>query len=144
MKRSRINLFKLTSMTISVLGVLLIIGTILVFAYIGVDTISDAISSSVDKGAEYDELAKLQSDYSSLKVQYDSVKKEVYQRNNDNLTRTYLNAEIELVKARSAIDDVKSALETSKPKSEVDERIKTTRYQLQVASQALSDVRALM
>ncbi|WP_432703736.1 hypothetical protein ACRERI_08730 [Methanothermobacter thermautotrophicus] len=48
------------------------------------------------------------------------------------------------MKARSAIDDVKSALETSKPKSEVDERIKTARYQLQVASQALSDVRALM
>ncbi|WP_432703735.1 hypothetical protein ACRERI_08725 [Methanothermobacter thermautotrophicus] len=50
MKRSRINLFKLTSMTISVLGVLLIIGTILVFAYIGVDTISDAISGSVNRG----------------------------------------------------------------------------------------------
>ncbi|MCG2829268.1 hypothetical protein [Methanothermobacter sp. K4] len=144
MKRSRINLFKVTSMTISILGVLLIAGTILIFAYIGVDAVSDAISGSVEKGAEYDELAKLQSDYSSLKVQYDSVKKEVYQRNNDNLTKTYLNAEIELVKAKSAIDDVKSALETNKPKSEVDERIKTARYQLQVASQALNDLRALM
>lgn len=144
MKRSRINLFKVTSMTISILGVLLIAGTILIFAYIGVDAVSDAISGSVEKGAEYDELAKLQSDYSALKVQYDSVKKEVYQRNNDNLTKTYLNAEIELVKAKSAIDDVKSALETNKPKSEVDDRIKTARYQLQVASQALNDLRALM
>ncbi|MDI9615350.1 MULTISPECIES: hypothetical protein [unclassified Methanothermobacter] len=144
MKRSRINLFKVTSMTISILGVLLIAGTILIFAYIGVDAVSDAISGSVEKGAEYDELAKLQSDYSALKVQYDSVKKDVYQRNNDNLTKTYLNAEIELVKAKSAIDDVKSALETNKPKSEVDDRIKTARYQLQVASQALNDLRALM
>ncbi|MBC7112299.1 MULTISPECIES: hypothetical protein [Methanothermobacter] len=141
MRRSRINMFKLTSMTISILGILLIIGTVLVFAYIGVDAISEAISGSVDRGSQYDELAKLQSDYSALKVQYDDAKKEVYRRNNDNLTKTYLNAEIELVKAKSAIDDVNSALVTDKPKEEVDERIKTARYQLQVAAQALDDLR---
>ncbi len=141
MRRSRINMFKLTSMTISILGILLIIGTVLVFAYIGVDAISEAILGSVDRGSQYDELAKLQSDYSSLKVQYDDAKKEVYRRNNDNLTKTYLNAEIELVKAKSAIDDVNSALVTDKPKEEVDGRIKTARYQLQVAAQALDDLR---
>lgn len=75
MRRSRINMFKLTSMTISILGILLIIGTVLVFAYIGVDAISEAISGSVDRGSQYDELAKLQSDYSALKVQYDDAKR---------------------------------------------------------------------
>lgn len=45
------------------------------------------------------------------------------------------------MKAKSAIDDVNSALVTDKPKEEVDERIKTARYQLQVAAQALDDLR---
>jgi len=95
-----------------------------------------------DRAEEIPEMVfRVFSDYSALKVQYDDAKKEVYRRNNDNLTKTYLNAEIELVKAKSAIDDVNSALVTDKPKEEVDERIKTARYQLQVAAQALDDLR---
>lgn len=141
MKKSRLNLFRVTSMTISILGVLMIVATLLVFAYIGVDRISSGISSGVDSGSAYDELAALNSDYSALKVQYDSIKTDINNGGNTDLKKEYINAELELVKAKSAIDDVESALSTDQPSSVVNERIKIAKEQLQTAKQSLSDLR---
>jgi len=144
MKKSRLNLFRVTSMTISILGVMMIVATIIVFAYIGVDRISSGISSGVDSGSAYDELAALNSDYNALKVQYDSVKVDINDGGSTDLKKEYINAELELVKAKSAIDDVESALSTDQPASVVNERIKTAKEQLQTAKQSLSDLREKM
>lgn len=122
----------------------MIVATIIVFAYIGVDKISSGISSGVDSGSAYDELAALNSDYSALKVQYDSVKTDINNGGNTDLKKEYINAELELVKAKSAIDDVESALSTDKPASVVTERINTAKEQLQTAKQSLSDLREKM
>ncbi|MDO9044646.1 MAG: hypothetical protein Q7U35_05000 [Methanobacteriaceae archaeon] len=142
MKKSRLNLFRVTSMTISILGVIMIVATVLLFAYIGFDKISQGISLGVDSGSAYDDLAALNSDYSALKIQYDSVKKDINQGSSDKLKKAYISAELELVKTKSAIDDVDSALSTGKSDSVVNERIKIAKDQLQVAKQSLSDLRS--
>ncbi|MDP1551887.1 MAG: hypothetical protein Q8M06_02580 [Methanobacteriaceae archaeon] len=144
MKKSRLNLFRATSMTISVMGVLMIVSTILVFAYIGVDMISSGISSGVDSGSAYDELAALNSEYSSLKVQYDAVKTEIFDGGNTDLKKAYIGSELELVKSKSAIDDVESALSTDKSIEEVNNRIKIAKDQIQITKQSLSDLREKM
>lgn len=144
MKKSRLNLFRVTSMTISILGVIMIVATLLLFAYIGFDKISQGISSGVDSGSAYDDLAALNSDYSALKIQYDSIKKDINQGSSDKLKKAYIAAELELVKTKSAIDDVDSALSTGKSDSIVNERIKIAKNQLQVAKQSLSDLRSQM
>ncbi|MBU4535963.1 MAG: hypothetical protein KKF16_09155 [Euryarchaeota archaeon] len=142
MKKSRLNLFKVTSMSISVLGVLMIVATILIFAYIGVDLISSSISSSVDSGSAYDQLAVLKTDLSTLEVNYDSTKTEAYRTGNNDIQKQYVAAELELVKARSAVGDVESALSANLPAEEVQNRIAIANTQLRAAEQALADLRS--
>jgi len=131
-------------MTISALGVLMIIATIIVIGYIGVERISSSISMNVDKGSLYDEFAQLQKEYQNLKIDYDSAKNEIYKSGDKKLMEKYVNAEIKLVEAKSAIDDVKSALTTNKPISEVKNRLQVARLKLQEAKDSLSDLRALI
>jgi hypothetical protein len=141
MKKSRLNLFRVTSMTLSILGVIMIIATILVLLYIGFEGISSKLSSNVNMGTSYDQLAVLKSDYSSLKIQYDSVKSEIYSTNNTPLKKRYISAELELIKTGSAISDVESALSSDKPADEVKKRIKIAQNQLQIAKTSLSEIR---
>lgn len=77
MKRSRLNLFKATSMTISVLGVVMIIITVVIVAYLGFQSLSSIISSDASSGKYYEQLTDLKSDYSNLKAQFDSTKTSV-------------------------------------------------------------------
>jgi hypothetical protein len=113
-------------------------------AYIGVDKVSNMISSSVDSGEGYDQLAVLKSDYSSLEIQYESVKTEIYQGSNTDMKKKYVTAELELIKAQSDINDVESALSSNQPASEVQSRIEIAKSQLQIAKQSLSDLRDMI
>ncbi len=144
MKRSRLNLFKATSMSISVLGIILILATIAIFVYIGIYTLSSTVSSDVGSGSAYDQIAVLQSDYSTLSNQFDDVKTTVDNSNNDNLKTAFNNANLELVKAQSAISDANSAVSAGKSQDEIKSRISTAQTQLQNAESSLNNVKKMM
>ena len=59
MRKSRLNLFKSTSMLISVVGIIMIISTIVVVAYVGFSIVSSGITNEISSGNQYDELAEL-------------------------------------------------------------------------------------
>ncbi|WP_414468281.1 hypothetical protein [Methanobacterium sp. ACI-7] len=141
MKRSRLNLFKATSMTISILGIIMILATVGVFAYIGVQGLSSKVSSNVDSGAAYDQLAALKSEYSTLSGQFETVKKQVTKSGNQKVKKEFYDAQIELVKANSAVGDVESALSSNLPVEEVNRRISTATNQLQIAKTRLNTVK---
>ena len=140
MKRSRLNLFKVTSMSISVLGILMIIATIILFAYIGISSVTSSISTDVGSGSAYDQLAVLKSNYNTLEGQYNNMKTSVDNSNNKNIKTAYVNADLELVKANSDIADVDSALASGKSKDEVQKRITAAQAQLDTARSSLSSV----
>ncbi|WP_455240851.1 hypothetical protein [Methanothermobacter tenebrarum] len=144
MRRSRLRLFKWTSMTISLLGVLMIIATVLVLLYIGVERISSTISTNVDKGSLYDEFAQLQKEYQDLEIDYESTKKVIYGMGDKDLMEKYVNAEIKLVEAKSALDDVESALSTNKPIPEIKNRLQTANLKLKEARDSLASLKALI
>ena len=144
MKRSRLNLFKATSMSISVLGILLILATIALFAYIGISTLSSTVSSDVSSGSAYDQIAVLKSDYSTLSTQFDDIKTTVDTSNNAKLQSAYDNATLELVRAQSAISDADSAVSAGESQDEIKSRISTAQTQLQNAESSFSDVKAMM
>jgi len=144
MRRSRLRLFKFISMTISVLGVLMIIATVIVLAYIGVERISSTISMNVDKGSLYDELAQLQKEYQDLKIDYESTRKVIYERGDKDLMEKYINTEIKLVEAKSTLDDVESALSTDKPIPEVKNRLQTAKLRLEEAKNGLASLKSLI
>ncbi|MFY9638073.1 MAG: hypothetical protein WAK14_04615 [Methanobacterium sp.] len=144
MKRSRLNLFKVTSMSISVLGILMIIATIILFAYIGISSVTSSISTDVGSGSAYDQLAVLKSNYNTLEGQYNNMKTSVDNSNNKNLKTAYVNADLELVKANSDISDVDSALASGKSKQEVQKRITAAQAQLDTARSSVSSVKDMI
>ncbi|GAB4318273.1 MAG: hypothetical protein Kow0019_19790 [Methanobacteriaceae archaeon] len=144
MKRSRLNLFRATSMTISILGVIMIIATAGIFIYIGIEALSSGVTSNVDTSSAYDELATLKSEYSGLKLQFDGLKREVATSSNDDLKQKYVDTELQLVKAQSAISDLESALSTKKEPEEIENRLNIAKKELQAAKTAVSNFRALL
>lgn len=144
MKRSRLNLFKATSMSISVLGIILIIATVVIFAYIGISSITSSITTNVGSGSAYDQLSVLKSDYNSLNNQYTSVQQTVENSNNKDAKTAFTNAKLELVKANSDINDVDSALSAGKSKDEVTKRINAAQDQLNTARNSLASVKQMI
>ena len=135
MRKSRLGLFKSTSMLISVVGIIMIVSTIIVVAYVGYSMVSEGITNEISSGTQYDELAELKSTYSDLAVKFDSVKATYYAGSNDDI-QVYNDARIELTRANSAIENVQSALDAGKPSNEVDSRIDFAKQKLNEANDA--------
>ena len=135
MRKSRLSLFKSTSMLISVVGIIMIISTILVVAYVAYSMVSEGITDGISSGTQYDELAELKSSYSDLAVKFDSVKSTYYAGGPDQI-KVYNDAKIELTRANSAIENVQSALDAGKPSNEVDSRIEFAKQRLDAANNA--------
>ena len=135
MRKSRLSIFKSTSMLISVVGIIMIISTIIVVAYVGYSMISEGITDEISSGTQYDELAELKSSYSNLSAKFESVKS-TYYAGGANDVKVYNDAKIELSRANSAIENVQSALDAGKPSNEVDSRIDFAKKELQSAYDA--------
>lgn len=140
MRRSRLNLFKATSMTISLLGIIMVLITIGIGGYLIFTAISSTISADVGGGVSYDKVATLKSEYNSLSSQYAQTKLNIENMNNKNATAAYDKAELELIRAQSDISDADSAITSKKSSDEINNRIELAQKQLEVASQALKDL----
>ena len=130
MKKSRLGLFKSTSMLISVLGVIMIIATVAAVAYVGFSVVSSSLTGGISSGTQYDQLAELKSNYTALEVQFNDTGNKIYAMGNITLEREYVNAQVELVRAQNDLSDVESALSMGKPAPEVDKRLQQTRDDL--------------
>jgi predicted PurR-regulated permease PerM len=144
MKKSRLNLFKLTSMSISVLGILFIIITILVIAGMGIYEVTQSVSSDVGSGASYDQLNNLTTEFDSLENQYQVLGTSVHNSKNSTVKSAYANAKLQLENTNSTINNVNSALTTGLPKSEVDDRINAAQAQILIAQKSLNNVTSMM
>ena len=56
-------------MTISILGIVMILVTLVVVGYLGFQAVSSTISTNVGSGTSYDKIADLNSDFDSLQAQ---------------------------------------------------------------------------
>ena len=139
MRKSRLSLFKSTSMLISVVGIVMIIATIIVVAYVGFSIVNESITDQISSGNQYDDLANLKSEYGDLQSKFDSVKSTYYSGGIDNVQK-YNDAKLELTRAGSAIDNVQSALDAGKPSNDVDSRIAFAKEKLGVARQAYENL----
>ena len=139
MRKSRLSLFKSTSMLISVVGIIMIIATIIVVAYVGYSMVSSGITNEISSGNQYDELAELKASYDNLSIKFDSVKS-TYYAGGANDVKVYNDAKIELSRANSAIENVQSALDAGKPSNEVDSRISFAKEKLEAANNAYNNL----
>lgn len=139
MRKSRLSLFKSTSMLISVVGIIMIISTIIVVAYVGFSIVNESITDEISSGNQYDDLAKLKSEYGDLQLKFDSVKSTYYSGTSNDVQK-YNDAKLELSRASSAIDNVQSALDAKKPSNDVDSRITFAKEKLAAARQAYENL----
>ena len=139
MRKSRLSLFKSTSMMISVVGIIMIVVTVIVVAYVGYSIVSSSITNDISSGTQYDELAELKAEYDNLSIKFDSVKSTYYAGGPDQV-KTYNDAKIELSRAKSAIENVQSALDAGKPSNDVDSRITFAREKLDAANNAYNNL----
>ena len=139
MRKSRLRLFKSTSMLISVVGIIMIIATIIVVAYVGFSVVNESITDERSSGNQYDDLANLKSQYGDLQSKFDSVKSTYYSGTTKDIQK-YNDARLELSRASSAIDNVQSALDANKPSNEVDSRIEFAKEKLANARQAYENL----
>lgn len=139
MRKSRLRLFKSTSMLISVVGIIMVISTIVVVAYVGYSMVSSGITNEISSGTQYDELAELKASYSNLSVKFDSIKSTYYAGSTDDI-KVYNDAKIELSRASAAIENVQSALDADKPSNEVDSRIEFAKQKLDAANKAYNNL----
>ena len=139
MRKSRLSLFKSTSMLISVVGIIMIISTIIVVAYVAYSMVSEVITDQISSGTQYDDLAELKSSYSELALKFDSIKSTYYAGGPDQI-KVYNDAKLELSRANSAIENVQSALDAGKPSNEVDSRIEFAKEKLEVANNAYNNL----
>ncbi|MBE6499201.1 MAG: hypothetical protein E7Z80_01460 [Methanobrevibacter thaueri] len=135
MRKSRLSLFKSTSMLISVVGIIMIISTIIVVAYVGYSVVSSGITNEISSGTQYDELAELKASYGNLSVKFENVKSSYYSGGADDV-KVYNDAKLELARANSAIENVQSALDAGKSSNEVDSRIDFAKEKLKTANKA--------
>ncbi len=140
MKKSRLGLFKSTSMLISILGIIMIVATIIVVAYIGFSVVSSGLTGGVSSGAQYDELNELKANYTALETQFNDLQSKLYVQDNATQQQKYVDAEVYLVHAKTALDNVDSALSMSKDSSEVDKRLVEAKTALQEAQKAYESI----
>ena len=140
MRKSRLSLFKSTSMLISVLGVIMIIATVAAVAYVGFSVVSSSLTGGISSGTQYDQLAELKTKFSNLEVQHNETGNKIYMMNNITLEREYVNAQVELVRVKNDISDVESALSMGKPASEVDKRLQLAKDDLKIAQEAYNSL----
>ena len=139
MRKSRLSLFKSTSMLISVVGIIMIVSTIIVVAYVSYSTVSSGITNEISSGTQYDEYAELKSSYDNLSVKFDSVKSK-YHAGGTNDVKVYNDAKIELSRAELAIQNVQTALDAGKSSNEVDSRIEFAKQKLAAANDAYNSL----
>ena len=139
MRKSRLSLFKSTSMLISVVGIISIIFVVGLVAFSGYSIINKSINDQISSGNQYDDLAELRSQYANLESQFDSVKPTFYAGGADDVQR-YNDARLELSRAQSAIDNVQSGLDANKPSNEIDSRITFAKQKLADAQHAYDNL----
>jgi len=144
MKKSRLNLFKLTSMSISVLGILFIVIAIVVIAGIGIWEVTQSVSTDVGSGSSYDQFNTLTTEYQSMESQYLDLQGNVFNSNNTNLKSAYANAQLQLENTNTTLSNVNSALSTGQPQSVVNDRIKVAQAQLLIAQKSLNNVTSMI
>ncbi|OWT32545.1 hypothetical protein BGI41_07130 [Methanobrevibacter sp. 87.7] len=132
MKKSRLNLFKSTSMLVSILGVIMIIATIVVVAYIGFNMVSSGITTGISSGNQYDELSQLKANYTALESQFNNSESSI-----DN--NKYDDIKLELTRSSGDIDDVDSALAAGKSSQEVNNRIAIAKKELNYTKKLIDE-----
>ena len=140
MKRSRLKLFKTTSLTISLIGVILILITIGVIAYIAVSGLTHSVTTSVSSGAEYDQLNQLKNEYNNVSESYMSISNQVTQSKDQGLKTTYNNGKLKLSEANTTLNSIDNDINNGKSEEVINSKINSVKEDLNFVRETYSNI----
>lgn len=130
MKRSRLKLFKTTSLTISVIGVILILLTVGVGGYLIVSGVTNTVSTTVSSGSAYDQLDQLKSDYGNISIKYDDLNKKLGTNPDPVVKTNFNNGRLKLSEINQTLSSIQSDISNGKPESDINSKMDKVKNEL--------------
>lgn len=140
MKRSRLKLFKTTSLTISVIGVLLILLTIGVIGYVTVSGLSNSVSTTVSSGSAYDQLDQVKTQYDETNNKYTELNKKLGTNPDPGVKTTYNTGKVKLSECNQLIISLQSDINSGKPDEDIQNKLNQTKNKLKEANDIYSQL----
>ncbi len=140
MKKSRLKLFKTTSLTISLIGVILILLTIGVLGYVIVSGVSDTVSTTVSSGSSYDQLDQVKSQYNTIKDKYDALDKKLGTNPDATVKTTFNTGKIKLTEIQQLLSSVQSDINNGESDADIQKKLNQTTDKIKEANDIYNQI----
>lgn len=140
MRKSRLKLFKTTSLTISLIGIILILLTIGVIGYILVTDVTNSVSSTVNSGSAYDNLTQLKSEYNNLSQKYSALNQELGIHAENEVKTNFNEGKLKLEELNQTIASIQSDINKGAPDKTIQNEINQAREDIKEAEEVYNNV----
>lgn len=130
MKRSRLKLFKTTSLTISIIGVLLILLTVGLIGYVAVSGLSNSVSTTVSSGSSYDQLDQVKTQYEEINNKYENLNKKLGTNPDPNIKTTFNTGKVKLSEISQSISSIQNDINNGKSEEDIQKNLNQTRNKI--------------
>ena len=140
MKRSRLKLFKTTSLTISLIAIILIVVSIGVVAYIGVTDLSSSVTHTVNSGSAYESLNQIKADYGNLSKQYDELDKQLGTKPDIEAKSQFNTGKIKLSEVNQSITEIEGDISKGESEENINKQLDQAKEELKSARETYSQL----
>ena len=140
MRKSRLKLFKTTSLTISLIGVVLILLTVGVIGYVTVSGLTNTVSNTVSSGSSYDQLDVLKSEYGNTSKKYEDLNAKLGTSPNPNVKTKFNDGKIKLSEAGQKVSSIQADIDRGKTGQDVNDKINQTQGLLKEANDIYNEI----
>ncbi|MCI5867782.1 MAG: hypothetical protein SOZ23_06545 [Methanosphaera sp.] len=140
MKRSRLKLFKTTSLTISLIAIILIVVSIGVVAYIGVTDLSSSVTHTVNSGSAYESLNQIKADYGNLSKQYDELDKQLGTKPDIEVKSQFNTGKIKLSEVNQSITEIEGDISKGESEENINKQLDQAKEELKSARETYSQL----
>lgn len=140
MKRSRLKLFKTTSLTISIIGVILILLTVGVIGYIAVSGLSNSVSTTVSSGSAYDQLDQVKKQYEEVNSKYDTLNKKLGTNPDPAVKTTFNTGKIKLSECSQLLSSVQNDINNGKSEEDIQTKLNQTKNKINEANDIYNQI----
>lgn len=140
MKKSRLKLFKTTSLTISLIGVVLILLTIGVIGYVAVSGLSNSVSTTVSSGSAYDQLDQVKNQYDEIDKKYTDLNKKLGTNPDPSLKTTFNTGKVKLSECNQLLSSIQNDINNGKSEEEIQTKLSQAKDKIKEANDIYSQV----
>lgn len=140
MKKSRLKLFKTTSLTISLLGIFLILLTVVVIGYVAVSGLSDSVTTTVNSGSSYDQLDQVKAQYNDINKKYTDLGNKLGTNPDPGIKTTYNTGKVKVDEISQSLTAIKNDIDNGKSEVEIQTKLNQTKEDIKEANDIYNQI----